>query len=56
MFYDRFIELCQAKGVKPGRACIDMGVSRSLAAKWKATGCDRISDTCSRNVTRIKRA
>lgn len=37
MFYDRFEELCQEKGVKPGTACKEMGVSRSLAAKWKAT-------------------
>lgn len=35
MFYDRFLELCSQKGVKPGRACLDMGLSRSLAAKWK---------------------
>ena len=38
MFFDRFEELCAAKGVKVGRACTDMGLSRSLAAKWKATG------------------
>lgn len=43
MFYDRFLELCRGKGVKPGRACIDMGVSRSLASKWKATGTERPS-------------
>lgn len=43
MFYDRFEELCQQKGVKPGRACIDMGLSRSLAAKWKATATDKPS-------------
>lgn len=23
MFYDRFLELCRERGVKPGRACID---------------------------------
>lgn len=38
MFSDRFEELCALKGVKPGRACAEMGVSRGLAAKWKATG------------------
>ena len=43
MFYDRFEELCKQKGVKPGRACIEMGVSRSLAAKWKTTKTDRPS-------------
>lgn len=43
MFYDRFEELCQEKGVKPGRACSEMGLSRSLAAKWKATGTEKPS-------------
>ena len=43
MFYDRFEELCKEKGVKPGRACTEMGVSRSLAAKWKATGTENPS-------------
>jgi len=38
MFYDLFAALCNSKGVRPSRACIDMGLSRSLAAKWKATG------------------
>lgn len=35
MFYERFEKLCKQKGVNPGRACTDMGFSRSLAAKWK---------------------
>ena len=43
MFYDRFLALCEAMGVKPGRACAEMGVSRSLAAKWKATGTEKPS-------------
>lgn len=43
MFFDRFLDLCTAKGVKPGRACVDMGVSRSLAAKWKNNGTMRPS-------------
>lgn len=43
MFYDRFEELCARKGVKVGRACAEMGVSRSLAAKWKSTGTERPS-------------
>lgn len=43
MFYDRFCDLCALKGVKPGRACTEMGVSRSLAAKWKATNAGKPS-------------
>ena len=37
MFYDLFSNLCIKKGVSPSKACIDMGLSRSLAAKWKNT-------------------
>lgn len=37
MFSDRFNELCKEKGVSPNKACAEMGLSRSLAAKWKAT-------------------
>lgn len=43
MFSDRFEELCAARGVKPGRACQEMGLSRSLAAKWKSTGTEKPS-------------
>ena len=38
MFYERFEQLCKLKGVSPNRACIEMGISRSTAAKWKNTG------------------
>ena len=37
MFYDLFKSLCDAKGVSVSRACLDMGLSRSIAAKWKNT-------------------
>jgi len=43
MFSDRFESLCMEKGVTPNRACQDMGFSRSLAAKWKATGTEKPS-------------
>ena len=43
MFSDRFEALCAQKGVKPGKACVEMGFSRSLAAKWKATGTEKPS-------------
>ena len=36
MFYDRFIELCQRKGVSPTRAALEAGISKSLVSKWKA--------------------
>ncbi len=37
MFYDVFEGLCKGKGISPSRACLDMGLSRSLGAKWKST-------------------
>ena len=35
MFYDTFHKLCESKGVTDSRACIEMGFSRSYAAKMK---------------------
>lgn len=43
MFFDRFEALCREKGVRTGTACKEMGVSRSLAAKWKSTGTEKPS-------------
>lgn len=37
MFYDLFKSLCVKKGVSVSKACIEMGLSRSIAAKWKNT-------------------
>lgn len=38
MFYDAFKLLCEKKGVSPKRAVTEMGLSNSLATKWKNTG------------------
>ena len=35
VFYDRFVFLCEQKGVAPSRAAIDAGISKSLVTKWK---------------------
>jgi len=43
VFYDRFLELCREKGVKPTNACLEAGLSRGLAAKWKSTGTEKPS-------------
>lgn len=37
MFYDLFKALCDEKGVSVSKACLEMGLSRSIAAKWKNT-------------------
>ena len=36
MFYDRFIQLCEQKGVKPTRAALDTGIARSAVSNWKS--------------------
>ena len=43
MFYDRFLELCKEKGVKPTNAFVEAGLSRGLAAKWKSTKTEKPS-------------
>ncbi len=35
MFYERFVKLCEARGVSPSRAAIDAGLSKSVVTKWK---------------------
>lgn len=37
MFYDKFKALCDEKGISVSRACLEIGLSRSIAAKWKNT-------------------
>ena len=39
MFYDRFVQLCNQKGISPSRAAIEAGISKSLVTKWKTNGC-----------------
>ena len=38
MFFNRFKDLCDKKGVSVYRACTDIGLNRSAVAKWKAGG------------------
>lgn len=35
MFYERFIELCNEKGVKPTPLVVELGLSSSNASQWK---------------------
>ena len=35
MFYDRFVNLCEFKGVSPSKAAVEAGISKSLVTKWK---------------------
>lgn len=38
MFYDRYCELCQQKGVSPSRAAIEMGINKGTVSVWKNKG------------------
>ncbi len=38
MFYDVFNSLCTSKGISCKRATLEMGLSNSIATKWKKTG------------------
>lgn len=38
MFYDNFKLLCDQRGVSPKRAVMEIGLSNSIATKWKNTG------------------
>lgn len=38
MFYDIFDQLCAEKGVKPGRAADEIGISRATVTNWKKNG------------------
>ena len=35
MFYDRFVNLCELKGVSLSKAAVEAGISTSLVTKWK---------------------
>lgn len=35
MFYNRFVTLCERRGVSPSRAAIEAGLSKSTVTKWK---------------------
>ncbi len=48
MFYDRFLELCEAQGVKPKKAVTDMNLSNSIATAWKNRGLTPKSETLSK--------
>ena len=35
MFYDRFIELCNHKGVSPTKAALESGINKASVTYWK---------------------
>ncbi len=45
MFYDRFRELCERRGISCNRAAIEMGLSNATPTAWKKRGLTPKADT-----------
>lgn len=37
MFYDKFVQICNERGITPSRAAIEAGLSKSTVTKWKTS-------------------
>ncbi len=48
MFYDRFKQLCQEKGISCNKAALEMGLSNATPTKWKKTGAIPSGETLDR--------
>ena len=48
MFYDRFKQLCEQKGVSCNKAVLDIGLSNATPTKWRKTGATPNGDTLNR--------
>ncbi len=48
MFYDKFKELCSAKGVSCNKAALEIGLSNATPTKWKKTGATPTGETLQR--------
>ena len=45
MFYDRFKQLCEQKGVSCNKAALEIGLSNATPTKWKKTGATPVGET-----------
>lgn len=48
MFYDRFKQLCDDKGVSCNKAALEIGLSNATPTKWRKTGATPNSETLQR--------
>ena len=48
MFYDRFKQLCEQKGVSCNKAVLEIGLSNATPTKWRKTGATPNGDTLNR--------
>lgn len=52
VFYDRFLHLCQLKGISPSRAAVEAGISKSLVTKWRTNKVETPSADVTRKLAR----
>ena len=45
MFYDRFKQLCERKGVSCNKAALEIGLSNATPTKWRKTGATPTGET-----------
>ncbi|MBQ6951913.1 MAG: helix-turn-helix transcriptional regulator [Clostridia bacterium] len=45
MFYDRFRQLCERKGISCNKAALEIGLSNATPTKWKKTGATPVGET-----------
>lgn len=45
MFYDRFKQLCDSKGISCNKAALEIGLSNATPTKWKKTGATPVGET-----------
>ena len=38
VFYDKYAELCQQKGITPTAAALEIGLPKATPTKWKTSG------------------
>ena len=43
MFWEKFVSLCNEKGVSPNGVCAELGLSNAVATKWKNGSAPRAS-------------
>ena len=48
MFYDRFKQLCDSRGVSCNKAALEIGLSNATPTKWKKTGATPVGETLDR--------
>ena len=48
MFYDRFKQLCEQRGISCNKAALEIGLSNATPTKWRKTGAIPTGDTLDR--------